>query len=164
MRIKPLVYATVMLIPFAAHSQQRINSSWPLPIDSRVRIQAPILGDKRQTGTLMTATNDSVVFQAVDQPASRSLAVIDITRMEVARGTHTNRWKGALLGFAILGGVTAGLAAATWSADDEGSQFMDFGRAGDAAIVGMAGGIVGALTGAIIGSRHSDTWVPVQIR
>jgi hypothetical protein len=164
MRINPLVYATAMLIPFAAHSQQRINSSWPLPTDSRVRIQAPILGDKSQTGTLVTATNDSVGFQVADQPATRSLAVSDITRMEVARGTHTNRWKGALLGFAILGGAVAGYTAATWSKNDEGSQFIDFGRAGDAMFLGSFGAIIGGLTGAIVGSIQRDTWVPVRLR
>src|SRR4051812_18804453 len=121
MRINPLVYAAAMLIPFAAHSQQRISSSWPLQTDSRVRIQAPILGDKRQTGTLVTATNDSVVFQAVDQTATRSLAVTDITRMDVKSGTHTNRWKGALLGFVLVGGASAAYSAATWSKENQGA-------------------------------------------
>jgi hypothetical protein len=164
MRINPLLYAAAMLTPLSAHSQQSVNSTWPVATSSRVRIQAPILGDKRQTGTLVATTNDSVVFQPFNQQSSRSLAVTDITRLEVARGTHTNRWKGALLGFAILGGMGAGYTAATWSKNDEGAQFMDFGRAGDAAIVGGFGAIVGALAGAIIGSKHSDTWVPVQIR
>src|SRR3954469_1035294 len=164
MRINPLVYATAMLIPLAAHSQETINSSWPLATDSRVRIQAPILGDKRQTGTLVTATNDSVVFQSVDQAATRALALTDITRLEVKRGTHTNRWKGALLGFVILGGASAAYSAATWSVEDEGSQYFDFGRGGDAAFVGGFGAIVGALLGTAIGSIHMDTWVPVRLR
>jgi hypothetical protein len=164
MRINLLVSAAAMLIPLAAHSQHGVNSTWPVANTSRIRVQAPILGDKRQTGTLLAATNDSVVFQPMNQSATRSLALTDITRLEVARGTHTNRWKGALLGFAILGGVGAGYTAATWSKNDEGAQFMDFGRGGDAALVGGFTGLVGAVAGAIIGSRHSDTWVPVQIR
>jgi hypothetical protein len=164
MRIKSLACAVAILTPLSAHSQQAVNSTWPVATNSRVRIQAPILGDKRQTGTLVATTNDSVVFQSFDQPVSRSLAVTDITRLEVARGTHANRWKGALLGFAILGGAGAGYTAATWSKTDEGAQFMDFGRAGDAAIVGGFTGLLGALAGALIGSRQTDTWVPVQIR
>jgi hypothetical protein len=164
MRINPLLYAAAILTPLSAHSQQSVNSTWPVASNSRVRIQAPILGDRRQTGTLVATTNDSVVFQSFNQPSSRSLAVTDITRLEVARGTHTNRWKGALLGFAILGGVTAGYTAATWSKNDEGAAFFDFGRAGDAAFIGGFGAILGALTGAIIGSRQTDTWVPVEIR
>src|SRR4051812_29796972 len=164
MRINPLVCAAAMLIPLSAHSQQRINSSWPLPTDSRVRIQAPILGDKRQTGTLVTATNDSVVFQPVDQPATRSLSVADINRPEVKRGTHTNRWKGALLGFVILGGASAAYTAATWSSADEGSSYFDFGRGGDAAFVGGFGAVAGAVVGALVGSIERDTWVPVRLR
>ncbi|MGH7605481.1 MAG: hypothetical protein ACRENK_15990 [Gemmatimonadaceae bacterium] len=112
----------------------------------------------------MATTNDSLVFQPFNQAAPRSLALTDITRLEVARGTHTNRWKGALLGFAILGGATSAYTAATWSKNDEGAQFMDFGRGGDAAIVGGFCGLLGALTGALIGSRQSDNWVPIQIR
>ena len=164
MRINSLVCAVAILIPLSAHSQQAVNSTWPVATNSRVRIQAPILAEKRQTGTLVAATNDSVVFQPFNQPGSRSLALTDITRLEVARGTHTNRWKGALLGFAILGGVGAGYTAATWSKNDEGAQFMDFGRGGDAAFVGGFTGLIGAVAGAVIGSRRTDTWVPVQIR
>jgi hypothetical protein len=113
MRINSLLCTAALLIPLGAHSQQGVNSTWPLATTSRIRIQAPILDDKRQTGTVMGATNDSVVLQPVNESANRALALTDITRLEVACGTHTNRWKGALLGFAILGGVGAGYTAKT---------------------------------------------------
>ena len=164
MRINPIMCAALILSPLSAHAQQSVNSTWPVATNSRVRIQAPILGAQRQAGTLVAATGDSIIFQPIDQVATRSLALTDITRMEVARGTHTNRWKGALLGFAILGGAGAAYTAGSWSKDQEGAQFMDMGRWGDAAIVGGFTGILGALTGALIGSRQTDTWVPVQIR
>jgi hypothetical protein len=164
MRITSLACAAAILIPFSVHAQQSVNSTWPVATTSRIRIQAPILGDKRPTGTVMAATNDSLVFQLVNESANRSLALTDIKHLEVARGTHTNRWKGALLGFAILGGASAVYTAATWQKSDEGSAFFDFGRAGDAAFIGGFGAILGAVAGVIIGSKHSDTWVPVQLR
>jgi hypothetical protein len=164
MRITQVLCAGALLAPFAANAQQSVGTNWPVASTSRVRILAPKLGEKRQTGTLVSATNDSIVFMPAKGQDYQSLALGDVTHLEVAQGTHTNRWKGTLLGFAILGGVSAATAALTWREDREGQSFIDFGRGGDAAIVGMSMGLVGGVAGAIIGSRHSDTWVPVHIR
>jgi hypothetical protein len=79
--------------------------------------------------------------------------------MEVARGTHTRKAKGALLGFLIAGGATALITAATWK-DTNG---FDFGRWGDAAFAGGFLGIVGAGVGTVVGMRATQSWESVPI-
>jgi hypothetical protein len=87
--------------------------------------------------------------------------VNDITRIDILRGTHSHKLTGALIGFALVGGITAGIAAATWK---KPSGFaVDFGRGGDAALAGLLGGLAGGAVGLLVGARETDTWVPVKL-
>jgi hypothetical protein len=107
------------------------------------------------------------LFRPTNEIGSRSLAISDINRMDVAEGTHTRKLKGAGWGFLIGGGLAAGIAAATWRKPKPCDQLFcnfDFGRGGDAAFAGVLGGVAGLIVGALVGSRATDSWVPVRLR
>jgi hypothetical protein len=162
MRIIPTL-CTIVLIGPLAMSAQAVNSSWPLATGSKVRILTPVLGDKKEQGTVLSMTNESILFRQKSAQSSQSLGVNAITQLDVSQGTHSNKLKGAGLGFVIGGVLAAGITAATWKKPKDCFMCMDFGRAGDSAIGGGFGAIVGGVVGLLVGARQTDTWVPVDI-
>ncbi len=137
---------------------------WPIAPGSRVRISSPILGDRKQTGSVVSATSDTLVFRSAKQSISTAISTPNIVRIEVARGTHSTKAKGALIGLLIGGLGTAAIVAATWTPPNCGGLVcLDFGRGGDAAFGGLLGGLGGTIVGALVGMRQTDTWVPVAV-
>jgi hypothetical protein len=121
-------------------------------------LESPTLGE-RQTGTVISAGDDSLVFQSSKFATRVAVRTSDISRMEVVNGTHRSIGKGALIGFLVAGGATAAITAATWKK----TSSFDFGRGGDAAFFGGAVGLIGAVVGGIVGSRSKESWEPVAI-
>ena len=160
MKFTALMFVAVATAPSFAAAQSTA-SAWPPAVGSRVRLTAVALGGKRETGILVSANKDSVSFRPASLDNSVSFRTADVTHLEVSQGTHTRKAKGALLGFLIVGGITGGLVAATWDKDHTG--FIDFGRWGDAAIVGGELGLLGALVGTIVGSRATESWHTVSV-
>lgn len=113
---------------------------------------------------MVSATADTLTFRA-DADSSVATPLIPTGRifnLEISRGTHTDRGKDALIGAA--GGLVsgAGFAALTHNSCGAGNcdgfyspAVLNAGR--------LAGVIGGALIGAWIGSRPSETWVPVKV-
>ena len=161
MKFAALVFIAVAAGPSIAQAQFESAPSWPPTAGSRIRLTAVPTGKERQTGTLISANSDSVTFRPATLNNSVAFRTADVTRLEVSHGTHTWRAKGAMLGFMIVGGITGAMTAATW--DKEHAGFMDFGRWGDAAIVGGTLGVVGAIVGAIAGTHANETWHSVPL-
>jgi len=161
-------YAIALAVPALASAQTAGNLMWPVQAGSRVRILSPVLGDERQTVTVVSSTSDALVYRQNSQAAAQTLSSGAITRMEISTGTRAHKAKGALIGLfagAALGGI---IGYATWqrpTCKDPNSPFgciaIDFGRGGDAAFAGGLGGMLGTLVGALIGIHSMDTWVPV---
>jgi hypothetical protein len=130
-----------------------------------VRVLSAVLGDKRQTGTVAASTTDTLVFRPASRDASPiAIATPNIARIEVASGTHSRKAKGALVGFLIGVGTGALVGAATYKKPKPCAFcFSEETRGFDAALGGFLGGTVGAITGAVIGSRQTDSWVPVAV-
>lgn len=138
------------------------TNDWSPAAGSRIRVESVAFGGQKQTGTLISATSDSVVFQPAGLANSLSLRTGEISRMEVSRGTHSRKGRGALVGFLVAGGAAAAITAATWK--EQNCMFcIDFGRAGDAAVVGTGIGFFGSIAGMIIGAHRVDTWEPVAL-
>jgi hypothetical protein len=161
MRFILMVSAAALVVPSLSAGQAAPIPDWPLTPGLRVRVLSAVLGDKQQTGSVVSATSDTVVFLAAKQSASTALSTPNIAWIEVARGTHTHKLKGGLIGFALGGALAAGYTAATWKKST--TIGLDFGRGGDAAFVGVFGGLVGGLVGLLVGSQETDTWVPVKL-
>ena len=155
------IFVALCLAPTAIATAQSRSAEWPLDSGSRVRIHAPIFSEKTQLGTVVRTQGDTLHFRACCGTTSTIVGVQDITRMDVFQGTHSRKMKGALIGFAIGGGLAAGIAAATWKPST--SFALDFGRGGDAAFAGVFGGVAGGLVGLLVGAQQTDTWVPVKL-
>jgi hypothetical protein len=153
------VFMALWLVPAAIATAQSRSPEWPLDSGSRVRIEAPIFSDKPQQATILKTDGDTLRFQPWRGTASNAVGVHDITRLDVLRGSHSQKMKGALIGFALVGGITAAITAATWKR----SPSFDFGRGGDAAFAGVFAGLAGGLVGALIGAHETDVWVPVSL-
>jgi hypothetical protein len=158
--IRTLCIAAVMA-PCWSGAQSAPIADWPLAAGSRVRILSPVLGDKQKIGNVISATWDTLVFVPVKQSASTAIATPNIVRIEVAKGKHTQTAKGAVLGLLIFGG--AGALAATVSHRDCHNCLWQPGRRFDVVTGGVVCGLLGALVGAAVGGRQTDTWVPVAV-
>ena len=169
MRYVSMVYAIALAVPALAPAQTPGNPEWPVQAGSRVRILSPVFGDKRQTVTVVSSTGDALVFRLSGQAASQRLSSGAISGMEISTGSRAHKAKGALIGLVAGAAVGGILGYATWQRptckDPQGFGCiaLDFGRSGDAAFAGAAGGILGTIVGALIGTHQTDTWVPVTV-
>jgi hypothetical protein len=166
MRFILSVSAAAALIPALCTAQADSVPQWPLTPGLRVRVLSPDLGWRPQTGRVVSATPDTVVFLPAKQSASTALSTPRISRIEVARGTHTRKLQGAMLGLfaGALGGTILASAAYKPPKCAADTWCMDlWGQGGDAVAGGVLGGLVGVIVGAIAGDRKTDTWVPVAV-
>jgi len=150
---------------FAQSTEQRTSTH--LAPGSRVRVTAPATG--RFVGTLLQATDDSVRVELASG-SSITLPPSRLTRVELSAGVQHHGWKGAgigLLSGAVVGGaigfatyrrsscIPDALARIFCDLIDRTSREVTV--AGDAALAGTAGAIVGALVGHV----GRETWVTV---
>jgi hypothetical protein len=112
-----------------------------------------------QVGTVVKARSDTLQFRPWRGTTSTAVGLTDISRLDLYQGTHGRKAKGALIGFLVGGGIAAGVAAASWKP----TASFDFGRGGDAALAGFAGGLAGGLVGFLVGAHETDTWIPVRL-
>ena len=170
MRYVSMLYAIALAAPSLAAAQTSSGPEWPVQAGSRVRILSPVLGDERQTVTVVSSTSDALVYRQNSQAAPQTLSSGAIARMEISTGTRAHKAKGALIG--LLAGAAVGgiIGYATWqrpTCKDPNNSFgciaIDFGRGGDAAFAGGFGGILGTIVGALVGIHSTDIWVPVTV-
>ena len=157
-----------------APAQDPPASDWPVAVGSRVRVRSALVSNPREqytplgfryaTGSVISATPDTLTFRA-DGDSAAATAIIPtrrILKLEIARGTHDNKAKGALMG--SLAGLVGGeaFAALTHNSCQEGNCDGFYGPG-----VLITGRLIGVLGGAAIGAwmgRHpTDTWVPVEL-
>jgi hypothetical protein len=181
MRLIPLLCIALLVVasPSAAQdvpapAPDIPASDWPIAAGSRVRIRSALVSDaadrytplgfRYATGSVVSATPDTLTFRA-DGDSAAATAIIPtrrILKLEIAQGTHTNKAKGALMG--SLAGLIGGeaFAAITHNSCEAGNcdGFYGPGVLITGRLVGLLGG---AAIGAWMGSRPSDTWVPVKV-
>lgn len=173
MRFTSKLFALALMVPAAGLSQTAPPNDVTASTGSRVRVAAPVFGTKaKQVGTVVSVAPDTVVLRFEANAPMRSLAVSDITSLEVARGKHTRKAQGALWGTLIGAGVAGVLGYALYE-EPKCSTDGFFGciaftvgptsRGSNALVSGVAGGLVGALVGALVGQRATDTWVPATL-
>ena len=153
------ILVALCLMPMEVAMAQSGSARWPLDSGSRVRIESPIFSGKTQRGTVVSTRDDTLNFRAGVSPVSTAVGLHDITSIDVLQGTHSRKANGALLGFVLGAGIAAGIQAATWKK----TSGFDFGRGGDAALVALPGGLIGAAVGMIVGAHETETWLPVNL-
>jgi hypothetical protein len=110
---------------------------------------------------VISATSDTLVFLPNKTSNSTAISTPNIVKLDVSIGTHSNKLKGAMLGFALGAGVGALIGSATYHPCS--NCFDILGRGGAIAAGSVVGSLVGLAGGMIIGSRPSDSWVSVPI-
>ena len=156
----PQILLMLSLAP-ATIVAQSTTASWPLESGSRVRIQTAVF-NKPKIGTVVAAQGDTLVFRAPKDATANPIGVNDITRLDISQGSHTRRLRGLLIGF-TAGAVVAGAIGAATYKESTCFACIDFGRWGDAALLGTFGGMIGSIAGLVVGSSQTETWVPVAL-
>ena len=167
MRLMSTLCAVVLMTPMVGVSQMSQPDIMRVDTGSRVRIAAPVFGPKKQVGTVVSMTRDTLVLRQGASTAFQSVATSDITALEVSSGKHTRKAKGALWGLLIGAGSGAILGYTLYKEPkcqtDGFGCFMIIGpdsKGSNAVLSGVAGGIVGVLVGTVFGMSPRDTWVP----
>jgi len=131
----------------------------PLAPGARVRVTLLEREAPRVVGPMLALPADSLVVAAEPDSLARSIARLDVRKLEVSRGMKSNARRGATIGALLLGVVFCG---SVWSAAS-----VD-GPNEDAALAGIGGFAVGALAGAGLGaligsaSKH-EQWEDVLV-
>jgi len=163
MRMLRSCVIVVGLVPGLAAAQNAPAAEWPLDSGSKVRILSAVLGDRFQSGTLISTRADTLLFRPAGGLTPFTITTPNIVKLEVARGHHQKKAKGALIGLLVGAAGGAASAAASYRPCND-FCILDFGRGGTAAIGGALGGISGALIGTLVGALvGADTWVPVAV-
>jgi hypothetical protein len=167
MRLISTLCAVVLMTPTVGSSQMSQPDVIRVDTGSRVRITAPVFGPKKQVGTVVSFTHDTLVFRQGASTSLHPVATSDITALEVSSGKHTNKAKGALWGLVIGAGSGAILGYALYkkpTCDNQLFGCFDIlgpsSRGGDAAFSAALGGILGLLAGTLFGTHATETWVP----
>lgn len=161
MRFILTLCAAAVMAPTLLAGQADSVPDWPIAPGSRVRIVSPVLGKRFATGSVVSATADTLLFRSASESPSTAIPTPNITRIDIARGTHTNKARGGLAGFLVGAFAGAGIAAA--ATPPPCTNCLDFSQGAAALGGGLAGGVIGALVGVAIGKRPADTWVPAAL-
>lgn len=148
----PLV-ATVLAAP-ALQAQDTLR----LAEGTRVRVSAPDLALRNQTGSVVSLSADTLFLA---RGAERTLVAVPrgaITRLEVSRG-RGERGKSALrmAGIGFLAGAAAGALFGLSCTDPECNEYLP-------AIAAAVGAGFGAAAGGVIGATQGrEVWEPVMV-
>jgi hypothetical protein len=156
MRLALATAFALIVLPAPALSQGVRINALSLQSGARARILAPTAGSKYELITVASASPDSLRYSLDPSLAIKSLAWQQISKMD-ASVSHRNIGRGAVIGFLVgaIGGAILGAAS-------EPGQGQGGGPI--AVLVGLTGGALGGLGGAVLGSAwRSENWMPVTL-
>jgi hypothetical protein len=164
MRFVSILQAAALFLPAIASAQTEASVSWPVTPGARVRILSPLLGERKEIGTVVTTGPDTLFFRQSAQGETRALTTAMITAIDVASGKRTRKMKGAIVGF-LAGTVLGGILGSAVGKEAENCDycFNPSTRAEFTLIFAGLGGALGAGVGTLVGMRQAEIWVPVAI-
>ena len=153
------------LFALALLAATRGSAQLPVPVEgTRVRLVTNSLPPDQQLGRIISADHDTVAFRPDAHPFTVSLAVSEIERIDISRGSHRHAGRGALVGLAIgaIGGAVFGASAYTSCTD---WCLLPNSRAATAGLGAAFFGLLGAASGGIIGAFiKTEEWKPLVVR
>jgi hypothetical protein len=151
-RLSQLLVTSLAIVPLFAVASQEPRAINP---GDRVRVTAPSVSGGRFAGTVLTVDPDSLVVQTGTE--TRRLPRASIERLDLSSGRKSHTLLGAGVGFLVGAAVGGGLVASDpTSCDEVHAACIAVG----AAVLGAGGGLVGALTGALV---RTERWAEVPL-
>jgi hypothetical protein len=167
MRFMSTLCALVLMAPVSGLSQMSQPAEIRVDTGSRVRIAAPIFGPGKQVGMVTSLTRDTLGLRQGASVTTQLVATSDITALEVSRGSHTRKAKGALWGM-LIGAGAGGILGYTMYKEPKCTS-QGFGcivwvgpdsKGSNAAFSAVGGGILGLLVGTLVGMSATESWGP----
>jgi len=164
MRSFPSVCFAIGALCAATSSGLAQQQGFQLETGARVRLTSPTLPPDQEIVRILSAGSDTVVFRSERNPVTRSLALNEISAVEVSLGEQRRTRRGAVIGL-LSGAAIGGIAGYATYEPCTGYCFLEPASAGsNAAWSGLAGGTMGLLVGTTIGwLSKSEKWQRVQL-
>ena len=168
MRFTSMLCAVALMTPVPGLCQISPAGEVPVAAGSRVRIASPLFGGAKQIGTVVSVSRDTLILRQGIAAVDRSIATSDVAAVDVSKGMHSRKAKGALWGLLIGAGAGAVIGYATYKdpppcADPSFCWNLNFGpssKESNAVFAGALVGILGSLVGTIVGAHETEAWVP----
>ena len=136
---------------------------------ARLRISAPALGDAPRLAQVVASTSDTLVVRPADGDFTVTVAIAEVTRIEVSTGRRPRKKRFALIGLAAGSAIGAVVGAASYSDPCVKEPAICAGwfyetQRGDAVAGAFGGGILGAIGGAVLGQVwQRETWTALPL-
>jgi len=148
-------------------SVSSVDAQTPARLESgaRVRLVAPAIPVGEQIVRIEGTANDTLVFRSERYPVTRSLALSEISSVDVSLGQRRRTARGALIGLGT--GVMAGAIVGymTFEPCEGWCMFEPTTAGGSAAWGGLGGGLLGLVAGTTIGFlTKTERWQRVHTR
>lgn len=156
------VIVALTALPASSPAQPTASPATPIAAGTRVRVSAVQLGDAI-TGVVVSHSADSLVVKSDRDSSTVALASAQVARLDVSRGRHTQKFKGAKIGWMSGASIGALVGYAMYEDPHCGGESwfcIDFGPGFDAAVGATLLGTVGVLVGAMVGSIEREQWRP----
>ena len=148
------ILALALVFPAIGEAQ-----SETLTTGTRIRVTSPSDDLKGHVTTVTDVRGDSIVVAG--RAGSRTIALTDVTALDVSAGRRMQILPDALIGFG-LGAITGFVIGA--STYEEGSFFSN-SPAAEGAFAGALMGAMGLVTGGVVGIFHrKDRWTRAEPR
>jgi len=122
----------------------------------RIRITARVPESQRWIGEFIANDRDTITMRESGTNAALvTVPTLHVERFEISSGRHGNALRGAVIGFAAGAVLGAGIGYAGYSEDDAFDYSAGETAAISAVAVGVIGGVVGVVAGAL---THSERW------
>lgn len=158
-----MVSNVLTLALLAAAADASVASGQAAPVlweGSRVRVTAPSMRLSQDVGTVLEATDETLVVEIESPRHRRTVPRSEITELDVSVRRESSALRG--LGLGALIGAGTGTVIGLASGDDDGRDFVSFSAADKAMILGLALGVTGGVIGLAIGAANPrDVWSPV---
>ena len=130
---------------------------------ARVRLVTSALPENQRVVRIVSTGNDTISFRSERNPMTQSVAVRDITAIEVSTGKRRNTLRGAMMGLGAGVGVGAVLGYATYEECEGWCILAPSSPGGSAALGATAGGLIGIVAGTAIGfMTQTEKWQRLQ--
>jgi uncharacterized membrane protein YedE/YeeE len=150
MTMKPALGILLAVLVFSSPVAAQMAG---LDAGARVRVTSPRDDLKKHVGTVMEVRGDSVVVASRD--GTRSIALENVTALDVSTGVRTQVRRSALIGFGA-GALVGGIAGAVSYAEPD----LVFNSAAElGAVSALFFGGIGMVAGAVVGAlQRTDRW------